>query len=841
MAGRVNQRRISKSDRHQRRNADLLTNVGALHKHSRTEQARGAAAAAAAAIPVNEEPLSAQYLTDLARGLVELLLRSGNLADVLDVFHAFQNRPEMVGLQLLREAIALADPDDPSFASGAEGIRERFVSKTLQTQQLIVESVAAFINARLKDGQGGIRMCRSNSHVASTMVAASYPKGQPHLFSEYCRLLQIPRSRLQLGITLDNGTKDLSKRWTMVPPKMARSTKYSPRSTDMVYQHLLDISFENNQDKSLVRKSLGLGEDGKEEYCLVSKRIMPHSQAEALEMFKQSDSFQPWLAEAKRSRKNPVCSLKVIKEAWGYGEFGPPHGVEVCVCPHCTLVDRNQPSVAKAMAQHHQAGGVCTDCEGLCTPGSRQRALYGGESSMMEAMMCPKVHHPHLDIPRFDNSTGEVDWCGPRTECWLYRQECADGKCNNCGFKALFPHAASAHDIGTAAEGNEATVYGCPALNFGGDGRVKLYAFQSTPDGFYTDKTTGKQIAKTRRDWVQRNLPIARAAHNYQTWVRKHLQHIVPVRTRRHMLKVTEFWHGPARAVWHARINTIVDDVAAAVAELLVEGAWAAVFSADACADNGTDADNGWAHDTGLAINPLSLGCYRPRCRYGPLALDAVGPACYSPACAARQRGAVPVPPPSAFGEIDESTDFSAACSLGTGIEETCTHARAVNNDVWVVQHSPKETVTANMPEGPAKIARMRAGVTSEVERITDVLFAFSMNEHDKKHTQTVQRDWHHFLQHGVMHPDTPGCMWIAGKRVIGSIDFSEFENQEDNGVDYYPPPADTGGELPFHTQPFIILEGEDSSPRRQLAPRPIPRPSSLPWTTWPEPHPANT
>ena len=36
----------------------------------------------------------------------------------------------------------------------------------------------------------------------------------------------------------------------------------SSRSNDLIYQHLLDISIENNQDKRLVRKSIGLDDGG---------------------------------------------------------------------------------------------------------------------------------------------------------------------------------------------------------------------------------------------------------------------------------------------------------------------------------------------------------------------------------------------------------------------------------------------------------------------------------------------------------------------------------------------------------------------------------------------------
>ena len=801
--------RTSKAARQGTANASALAAVGSSHKHGRTKAASASALGLAKeVIASGKNPLSPQYVTDLARAVVELVMRSGNLATVLEVWERVKQRPEMVGLQIVQESLAAIDPTSDSFGSDTPGMKERFLSQSLQVQVLVIESMQEFVNEQLRNPTTG-RFNANNRHIAASLIAATFPKDKPHLYAEYCRKMRIGRDLLQRGKRLyEQHLQDSSRNWKLVPPREARSTAYTEAADLYVYDHLLDISFPNNENKNLVRKSLGVI-NGVQQYALVEKRIMHYTKAEVLEMFYTSPYFEPWMTEARKSQKSPKCSINVLSKVWGWhGEFTSYTGTIVCVCPHCVLIDRNQPPMGRAMAL--RCPKTCDRCGGKCGTQSRQHNIYKGQSSMMAALLCPKEHFAHLDIPVFNPENGNIDWLGPRLRCELYHDECATGNCDECGFERLFPDAASRKKIGT--DGNESIVYGCPGMDLAGDSRQDLFAFQKTPDGTQEDPKTGKIRNKTRTDWVSLNLSVGRAVADYQRYCREYAKHMVPVKLRSHMQKHQEFWFDTARGLYHSKVDALIHWLAGMLSDFLVEEA-VEIIAGNADPSAGYNFPPTFTPPAAQPIiQPMHhQGCYRFDCPYrAGTATSMTGPRCYSPACAAAQSAAIPVPPDTAFGRLKFFTDYAADAAIDTGVERTCAHPRGIKNGVWVTQHSPFLQWTSEMENGNSKESRVEAGILAQLERYTDVMFALSSSPHDKVATTNTQRDIAYFYQHGMLPKGTSGCMWIDGKRVKGSVDFSDPANQAENEYDFYPSDEQTGGELPYHDGPYHVVDGED-------------------------------
>ena len=309
---------------------------------------------------------------------------------------------------------------------------------------------------------------------------------------------------------------------------------------------------------------------------------------------------------------------------------------------------------------------------------------------------------------------------------------------------------------------------------------------QTTSDGTHVDKH-GEVKSKSRRDLVILNLPADRALSQYQKYCRDYVEHKVPVNIRNAMQSARDFWFDEAVGFYHHRVGIMVDELFADTINFLFDELLATALD----------------QPTAMLPLPPPPACYRRDCPYkSGMARDMLGPVCYSTSCRHREGRAIPVPPSSAFGCLNESTDYAADPAMECGIQETCKVPRSVKMGVWASQHSTKHTETQKLEPGSTRTRREKAGIVGQLDRDTDIYFAFLMHAHDQVSTANIQRDVHYVQKHGRMHPDSKGRAWAFGKRVVGSVDFTDPQNQTDNGVGFYFAPDEDVEDLPYHSEP---------------------------------------
>ena len=798
--------RISKRDRAAVDNMKTLGDVGRNQKRGNVITAANGASSAATDVVDHDEPqVTDQHVTDLVRELVHTLSRTGNLNTVLRVWAKFKERAEVIGLDLIEDAIGEVAGDAP----GAD-VRARYMGKSLYVKTIVLQAIRDFGQALCPDNS---HATRTNRHALHTVIAATTPD-DPKLYDIYRDLIGISKTQHVHALTLKKSYAEQdTDHWMLNAPIGTRCDRYNDACSEIVAKWLLDFSRISNEDKRPARVFTGVTEDGKAVYDLVSKRVLPCSKVEIPKAFTASDQYPLWLAEATKTIKNPIFGYWRHVHPVLDARYNSKFRTEECVCPHCTVIDRNLPKVhlehQRWCREHGPEDGPAPDHNWLKSTRQLQNALQ-----------CkPKQWH-EVSFPSFDTATGWFDFkqeAVPWIHLTLNDVKCSRGQCDQCGFENLYGADGVTVPVGAEADGDEGLAYGCKVHDLDSAHTSQLFQFLPVPDGVSVDKN-GKVKQKTRTDFVLSSFERAEYVRMFQDFCRKFTEHMWPVRLRSFMAKRYDFLFHTARAVWYRGVDVAVDTVQDSLLDdLIVETALTAESLAAVVdrIDSNTAASYENGTDGVFTSAPVFHECYAARCpNRGTIQYPTSARRCISAACNRANEVALLVPPQRAWGSHEEVTDFASAVNRVQEVGETGNQGTICNHDIFALHYDASLMATASLDHGSnAYKKRMEAGIHWVPETVCSYVSVLSKHVHNKVFAANSEAIINHFLKFGELPDWCTAAMWVEGKLVQGSADFSKKETQDacKNDVDYYSPAGQGETECPHHDGPYWLFKADDT------------------------------
>ena len=823
--------RVSKRDRSRLENEATLQTIGSAQKRGNTNKASHEAACAAEVVTGNTDTdLSPQSVTDLVREIVRSLLRCGNLNVVLRVYSQLRERPEIIGLDVLEAAISEIRYGEGNEAS-LEETRGKYMTKSNLVKTTICEAIKAFGEALVPDNS---HATDTNRHALHTVIAACTPD-DPKLFEFFRQLIGISKHQHTKGLTLKKEFAERStKHWILEPPAGTRIDKYNDTCASIVAKWLLlDHSRVNNEDQRPSRVCVGVTDTGATVYEQVSKRVLLTSKIATPAAFMDSDQYPIWLAEAKKTIKNPRFSywrhVYPVLDARYRATF---HTTE-CVCPTCVPAEKNLPKMylehhrwhrehVEALRKEGQWDELCADCADSTKncPGAAPKWLKSTRDLQNE-LQCDAPTWHEVSYPSFNTSTGWIDWHGPWRHLVLAREDCSTGSCPNCGFANLYGNDGVTVNVGSVEDGDEGVAYACRHHGVESDHKSQLFHWITVPDGVSIDKKSGKISPKTRKDWVLSPFKRAECLRMLQDMCADYIKHMRPVRLRAFMAGRFDFLFHVSRAVWDRGVNCALDtvetDMFDQLVDMLVERCCAEKTAKETAEETAKEtAEETEEEETEMTFPPLPPPpptCYAPGCpNRGKMRLSS-GHRCASSVCAARHKCALLVPPAKAWGVVEKVSDFATAVPKVAEFGLTGAQGIECHHNITAMHHSASILPTTALDlDSDAYTQRLANGVNYVVETVCDYVSVLSKHEHNKVFANNVEVITNHFLRTGVV-PDHACCaLWYKGKLVQGSTDFSTEEGQKicENDADYYPPAGVGEEECDFHTGPVWLLDGDD-------------------------------
>ena len=330
--------RISKRDRAAVDNMKTLGDIGRNQKRGNViTAANGASSAATDVVDHDESQVTDQHVTDLVRELVHTLSRTGNLNTVLRVWAKFKERAEVIGLDLIEDAIGEVAGDAP----GAD-VRARYMGKSLYVKTIVLQAIRDFGQALCPDNS---HAARSNRHALHIVIAATTPD-DPKLYEIYRDLIGVSKTQHIHALVLKQSFAEQdTAHWVLNAPVGTRCDRHNDVCAEIVSKWLLTFSRISNDDKRPARVCAGVTGDGKTMHELVSKRVLPCPKTEIAAEFKASDRCPDWLVEVSKTINDPKFNY------WGHvhpcvdARHNSKFRTQECVCPHCTAVEKNMPKM----------------------------------------------------------------------------------------------------------------------------------------------------------------------------------------------------------------------------------------------------------------------------------------------------------------------------------------------------------------------------------------------------------------------------------------------------------------------------------------------------------------
>jgi hypothetical protein len=181
---------------------------------------------------------------------------------------------------------------------------------------------------------------------------------------------------------------------------------------------------------------------------------------------------------------------------------------------------------------------------------------------------------------------------------------------------------------------------------------------------------------------------------------------------------------------------------------------------------------------------------------------------CDDSTCTSRQAAIavrlVAVPLPNAHNYVEVFTDFATAVSFPSGAVKTGQSSVTVNNEVWVVHHSPTVTARDDLAESSRRHKYfVKHNIEAVVERETWGYMGFSRRIHDANYHATMRRDVIFLARTGRLPADSLGMAVWAGKVVQGGARYNgQCPSTND---DYYSPDTPV---LETHDGPIPFIVG---------------------------------